>query len=311
MFFIPVSVTNEAQLIPFFSQEPLSPKFTAPTAFTTGFQQELNNMYKSFFTNSSPLMEEFFKDKFNGSFPKLAEGNNQLTSAANPAADGSGRSVLHPVIRTNVGSISPESISVKIDAATRSLTISGEETSEQGFAKFSSTRTLPTYVFENKLEEQIVSKLVTDQLTGNRVLEVTLPEEPKKAIEEKEKEQFKSEEIKIQIVGDKEDQVRRDSEMALSMMQKQLDDASEREQQSTSALPPFSPQCEAGAGLPMIPIKDQYSIRQLRDFDRRRVFIQNLTMEQARERIDQWERDHPNSLFIHDFLEGGEESKFV
>merc|ERR1719192_188599 len=134
--------------------------------------------------NSSPLMQEFFQSK-KDDLPKLTDGSTALDRQCR-------------TIRTNIGQMAPESISVKIEPATNDnsvsssiksgkhgisvLTISGKEqdSTTGSFSEFSSTRTLPLYISENGLEEQIISKLVTDKLTGNRVLEITLPEEPVK-----------------------------------------------------------------------------------------------------------------------------------
>lgn len=106
-------------------------------------------------------------------------------------------------IRTNIGSLQPQSVSVKIEKNV--LTISGEEKTDSGFVKFQTARTLPPYISEYCMEEQIISKLVTDKLTGGKILEITLPEEPKKAIEEVDQ-KFKSDEIKIQLVDSKKSQ---------------------------------------------------------------------------------------------------------
>ena len=179
-------------------------KYQAISSLEKEFDQMFENFLgESLFKNSSPLMKEFFASK-KDEMPKLTEGSMALDRQ-------------NRTIRTNIGQIKPESISVKIEPATQDnsattsagttesatgcssqslrlktgkhgisvLTISGKEEDSQtgSFSEFSSTRTLPLYISENGMEEQIISKLVTDKLTGNRVLEITLPEEPLKAIE--------------------------------------------------------------------------------------------------------------------------------
>lgn len=209
MFYCPVSLTEEMKIVPFLSLD--RPRHSTPLINSNlkelaKMEEEFDKMYKNFLgdsllKSSSPLMQEFFQSK-KDSLPKLADG-----ASAMQACKFSGQQT----IRTNVGDMKPESISVEVDVTKTdplsgrpicTLTISGEETSDQGFSKFKSTRTLPLYILENKMEEQIISQLVKDKLTGNRVLEITLPEEPRKAIEDNTgKENFKSEEIKIQIKG--------------------------------------------------------------------------------------------------------------
>jgi len=168
-------------------------KYQAISNLEKEFDQMFENFLGDSLLNSSPLMQEFFQSK-KDELPKLTDGSTALDRQCR-------------TIRTNIGQMAPESISVKIEPATKDntctiqsvsssfnlksgkhgisvLTISGKEQDPEtgSFSEFSSTRTLPLYISENGLEEQIISKLVTDKLTGNRVLEVTLPEEPVKAL---------------------------------------------------------------------------------------------------------------------------------
>lgn len=171
----------------------------------------------------SPLLQQFFHAKNIGladldldSFSEEAEilkansskslkDNSQAMELRRQTQNGS--DLQSRTIKTNIGSMSPASISVKIEK--NILTISGEDKTETGFSKFHSARTLPPYISEHSMEEQIISKLVTDKGTGNKVLEITLPEAPKPAIQDSAvggrngstDEVFTSDEVKIQVVS--------------------------------------------------------------------------------------------------------------
>lgn len=120
------------------------------------------------------------------------------------------KSEVNPlVIETNIGTMSPGSISVKIE--NNILTISGEEKTATGLLTRWITYTLPTYIATHKLEEQIIGKLNTSA-DGVKMLEIILPEEPKPAIEDEEK-NFKSDEIKIQIIGAKKEDSKEDRKL--------------------------------------------------------------------------------------------------
>jgi len=175
--------------------------------------QSLNNRH------NDNLFEQFFKEYQNKIGTNLNFDNLELVMR--PQAQQTSQSHHHTptsiaphdsnrCIKTNIGKMSPQSISVKIE--NNILTISGEEQTGNSFTKFNSARTLPPYISEYNMEEQIISKLVTDKDTGSKILEINLPEDPTpKMIENDDKKNFSSQ-IKIQLVGknDKEGTVKKD-----------------------------------------------------------------------------------------------------
>jgi len=169
------------------------------TSTTTSQSSTSNSQAKS--NQAVSVFDQSFEDAFFKDFFQYRE-NKKLGLAQNQIANPAKKPEMNPlVIQTNIGSMSPGSISVKIE--NNILTISGEEKTATGFSKFNSARTLPPYIATHNLEDQIISKLNTSS-DGVKMLEIILPEEPKPAIEDEEK-NFKSDEIKIQIVGSKKE----------------------------------------------------------------------------------------------------------
>lgn len=187
-------------------------KVTTSASTAASSQPKTDKVASSTQTSSTSVFDNSFEDAFFNDFFKYRENRRQSLAqnsiGGNINSNSQSLSLIKPtssdmnplVIQTNIGTMSPGSISVKIE--NNILTISGEEKTASGFSKFNSARTLPPYIATHKLEEQIISKLNTSA-DGVRMLEIILPEEPKPAIEEKE-ENFKSDEIKIQIVGNKQ-----------------------------------------------------------------------------------------------------------